>query len=158
MEDGRRVVHITGLPTLLCARSLSHYVVRKKKKDMCKLMVMNWCVRCTAFTRKRDHGALQLRDVELLPLAVLTARLQDMPPPGLVQTDAELDVADAAVSCRSDAAIATPKPKPKAVKKRPRRPPSPQSQVDPSSSSDSSAQSSSSSSSSDFSSDDSDSD
>ena len=88
-------------------------------------MVVNWCVRCTAFTRKRDRGALQLRDVELLPLVVLTARLQDMPPPGLVQTDAELDVADAAVSCRSDAAIATPKPKPtpKAVNKRPRRVP-----------------------------------
>jgi hypothetical protein len=47
-------------------------------------MVMNWLVRCTAFTRKRDHGALQLRDVELLHLVVLTARLQDMPPPGIV--------------------------------------------------------------------------
>ena len=136
MEDGRRVVHITGFTnTTLCKKSIS--LRSPQEKDMCKLMVMNWCVRCTAFTRKRDHGALQLRDVELLPLAVLTARLQVMPPPGLVQTDAELYVADAAVPCRTDAAIATPKPKPKpkAVKKRPRRPPPPQSHVDPSSSS-----------------------
>lgn len=70
-------------------------------KDSCRLLLMTWCLQYSAYSRKRDHGALQLRAVEVLPLEVLNSRLAEVPqaPPAReVKTDVELDAEEAAAA------------------------------------------------------------
>ena len=141
-----------------CKRSMV-LGAHKDSKDLCKRVLMTWCLEAPLHKTKKAHAAAPCKVEDALAEAVLKCRLKELPsPPRKAQTDAEIEAAEseaneaqppAAKRARKKAAKSKTEPKGKQAKKSAKRPKAKAaktSKKSSSSSSDSSSESSSSSS------------
>ena len=67
------------------------------------MVLQSWCIHAAGYSRKRDHGSVDLNRLELLPADLLEARLRELSVLGshMVKTDVELEALGAAVAAPS---------------------------------------------------------
>lgn len=105
--------------TTACTKSINAASTTDADKLAAKKKLMSWCLTAATFSRKRDHGAVQTRFMDALPLPALDAQLTTLPlPPAILKTDVDLDAEAATQGEVEDVAPAAKKP-PRG-KKRPR--------------------------------------
>ena len=75
-----------------CKRSLS-LGKAGHSKDLCKRVLMQWCLAAPLCTTKKEHSAQPLNVDDALDAALLEARLRTLPPPpARIRTDEEIEM------------------------------------------------------------------
>ena len=84
-----RLNHVTG-----CKRSMV-LGVHEDSKDLCKRVLMTWCLEAPLHKTKKAHAAAPCKVEDALEEAVLNRRLRELPPPPRkAQTDVEIEAAE----------------------------------------------------------------